>query len=116
MIQLINTLYNIIKEEHDNGFPVQAIIKYWQKELGITDWVITTQRIESGQIDYDDQNYFIGIERNFDNQTAIIYHDVDLYEEAIIHELVHVQQPTWSEDQVSAETDILMNEKHPRRF
>jgi len=108
---LINTLYNIITEEYDSGFPAQAIIEYWQNELGITDWVITTERISPEQVDYNDATDFIGISRDFPNKTGIIYHDRDLYEEAIIHELVHVQQPTWSEDQVNAETDILMNEK-----
>ena len=69
---------------------MEGVIKKWQTRLQIEDWDINTQRIESGQIDYDDQNYFIGIERNFDNQTAIIYHDIDLYEEAIVHELLHI--------------------------
>lgn len=70
---------------------MKHLIEHWKPILQIEDWEITTQRIESGQIDYDDQNYFIGIERNFDNQTAIIYHDVDLYEEAIVHELLHIK-------------------------
>ena len=108
---LINTLYNIIKEDHDNSFPAQDIIEYWQKELGITDWIITTERISPEQVDYNEATDFIGIERNFPNKTGIIYHDRDLYEEAIIHELVHVQQPSWSEDEVNAEMDRLMIEK-----
>ena len=82
----------ILKEEK-TVFPAQAIIEYWQKELGITDWVITTERISPEQVDYNDATDFIGISRDFPNKTGIIYHDRDLYEEAIIHELVHVQEP-----------------------
>ena len=118
MTLLINTLYNIMKEQFREtprkNFlrqQTQDIIEYWQKELGITDWVITTERISPEQVDYDDATEFIGIERNFPNKTGIIYHDRDLYEEAIVHELVHVQHPSWSEEEVNAETDILMNEK-----
>ena len=70
---------------------MEHLIERWKPILQIEDWEITTQRIESSQIDYADQDYFIGIERNFDNQTAIIYHDVDLYEEAIVHELLHIK-------------------------
>ena len=70
---------------------MKHLIEHWKSILQIEDWEITTQRIESGQIDYDDQDYFIGIERDFENKTGIIYHDVDLYEEAIVHELLHVK-------------------------
>jgi hypothetical protein len=70
---------------------MEKIIEHWKSILQIEDWEITTQRIEPSQIDYDNQDYFIGIERNFKNQIAIIYHDVDLYEEAIVHELLHVK-------------------------
>lgn len=70
---------------------MEELIKTWQIKLGIKDWNVTTQRIHSSQIVYDDQDYFIGIERDFDNQTAIIYHDVDLCEEAIVHELLHIK-------------------------
>ena len=108
--ELIGVINKILKEEV-NEFPAHAIIEYWQKELGITDWVITTERISPEQVDYNEATDFIGIERNFPNKTGIIYHDRDLYEEAIIHELVHVQQPTWTEDEVNAEMDRLMYEK-----
>jgi extradiol dioxygenase family protein len=50
---------------------MKHLIEHWKPILQIEDWEITTQRIESGQIDYDDQNYFIGIERNFENKTAL---------------------------------------------
>ena len=108
--ELIGEIKKILKEEK-TVFPAQAIIEYWQHQLGITDWVITTERISPEQIDYNDATDFIGISRDFPNKTGIIYHDRDLYEEAIIHELVHVQQPTWSEDEVNAEMDRLMIEK-----
>jgi extradiol dioxygenase family protein len=49
---------------------MKHLIEHWKSILQIEDWEITTQRIESGQIDYDDQNYFIGIERNFEIKQA----------------------------------------------
>ena len=70
---------------------IKDLIKQWQIILGIDEWEIDTQRIDASQIMYDDQDYFIGIERRFNNQTATIYHDIDLYEEAIVHELLHIK-------------------------
>jgi hypothetical protein len=39
---------------------------------------------------------------------AVIYHDRDLTEEDIVHELLHVKYPDWTEDQVNLETDKLL--------
>lgn len=68
-------------------------IKIWQERLGITDWVIRTRKISPGQIEYNGEDYFIGIERDFDRGEAVIYHDVPLCEESIVHELMHIVFP-----------------------
>lgn len=70
---------------------MKAIINKWKNKLGIPNWEITTKRISPDQIEYDGEDYFIGITRDFDNKKATIYHDVDLYEEAILHELLHIK-------------------------
>ena len=69
------------------------MIEDWQRRLGISDWKITTQRIDPENIDYNGEEYFIGIERDFSTKTGIIYHDIDLYEVAICHELLHIKYP-----------------------
>jgi len=85
-----------------------SIIYKWQNKLGINDWKITTERIKPEQVAYNGEKYFIGITRDFKNKTGVIYHDTDLYEEAIIHELVHVRYPTKSEDWVNKKTEKLL--------
>ncbi len=83
-------------------------IKKWQDKLEIPEWDITLESIHPEQIEYSGEKYFIGITRDFKNKTGVIYHDIDLYEEAIIHELLHVRYPTRSEDWVNKKTEILL--------
>jgi len=84
-------------------------ITYWQKELGIPEWKITTERILPEQVTYPKgiDKSFIGITRNYKNKSAIIYHDIALYEDAIIHELLHIRYPTRSEAWVNKKTEEL---------
>lgn len=84
------------------------IIKNWQDKLGIPEWDITLESIHPKQIEYNGEKYFIGITRDFKNKTGVIYHDIDLYEEAIIHELLHVRYPTRSEYWVDKESKKLL--------
>jgi len=83
-------------------------IKKWQDKLEIPEWDITLESIYPEQIEYSGEKYFIGITRDFKNKTGVIYHDIDLYEEAIIHELLHIRYPTRSEDWVNKKTEILL--------
>ena len=84
-------------------------INKWKNKLGIPNWDITTERITPGQIEYSGEEYFIGITRDFKKKKGIIYHDIDLYEEAIIHELLHVRYPTKNEDWVNKVSRKLLN-------
>ena len=45
----------------------------------------------------------------FDERTGCIYHTRRLKEEDIVHELLHVAHPDWSEASVVAETDRLLS-------
>ena len=83
-------------------------IKKWQDKLEIPEWDITLESIYPEQIEYSGEKYFIGITRDFKNKTGVIYHDIDLYEEAIIHELLHVRHPTRSEYWVDKESKKLL--------
>jgi|TARA_R110000782_G_scaffold207235_1_gene295757 hypothetical protein len=88
---------------------IDYLIKKWQLNFGITDWQITTEKIDSNQIIYNGETYFVGIERDFKKKEGIIYHDIDLCEESIVHELLHVQNPGKDEDWVNKKTNQLLN-------
>ena len=87
-------------------------IKYWQKILKITDWDISLKRIVPEQIEYNGEDYFIGISRNFDKKEAIIHHDIDLTEEAIVHELLHVAYPEKNESWINEITNQYLHSKY----
>ena len=72
---------------------MKALIESWANRLGVGDWDIRTERIDPKQIEYDGEDYFVGIERDFDARNAVIYHDIPLDEESIVHELLHISFP-----------------------
>jgi hypothetical protein len=61
--------------------------------LGLDDWSIRTERIDPNQVEYNGEDYFVGIERDFEGRSAVIYHDIPLDEESIVHELLHICFP-----------------------
>jgi hypothetical protein len=67
------------------------VIRAWLVRLRIEGWTVSTNKIDPGSVDYNDQDYFIGIGRDFENKTGVIYHDIDLVEESIVHELMHIK-------------------------
>ena len=72
---------------------MKPLIDSWVKRLGLDDWSIRTECIDPGQVDYNGEDYFVGIERDFDGRSAVIYHDIPLDEESIVHELLHICFP-----------------------
>ena len=84
----------------------------WQTQLRLLDWKISFQRISIFQVS-DDYcrvgNQFVGISQNRHQQTATIHHTRHLTEEDIVHELLHVRYPKWSEEQVNTHTAFLLN-------
>ena len=69
------------------------VISKVQHYLGIEDWEIKTELINPNQIEYNGETYFIGIERQWGNKVGIIYHDIPLDIESIIHELLYIKYP-----------------------
>tara|TARA_R110000751_G_scaffold68829_1_gene139978 strand:+ start:134 stop:460 length:327 start_codon:yes stop_codon:yes gene_type:complete len=77
------------------------MIKKWQHIFRIKDWDITTKLLdtETVSVEYNGHKYFVGIERNFDTKKATIYHDRELKEEDVIHELLHIVFPKPQDDE-----------------
>jgi len=94
---------------------VHEQIEHWKKVLGITDWNIICQTISETQVtdmlmDDTHGHEFVGIERQFEFKTGILYHTRPLLEDDIIHELLHVRYPDWSEQKVHFWTSLLFGE------
>tara|TARA_R110002153_G_scaffold189630_2_gene342433 strand:- start:81 stop:440 length:360 start_codon:yes stop_codon:yes gene_type:complete len=87
----------------------------WIDELDLTGWTITTEAIEKKSVTYADDvpdrdKYFVGVGIYEEGMQARIYHDRPLTDEYVVHELLHVKYPDWSEDQVNKETERLLNQ------
>lgn len=52
---------------------------------------------------------FVGIEIHAEDNTAILYHTRPILEDDIIHELLHVRYPKWSEQKVDLWTTTLFS-------
>ena len=91
---------------------MNEMIKEWQDKLQISHWDITTEKIDPKQVVYEGETYFIGISIDWDNLSGVIYHDIDLYEEAIIHELLHIRYSTESEDWINETTKQYIHSKY----
>ena len=93
----------------------KELINKWLGELRISKWSIDTQLIDPASVTYPDdlpakEKFFVGIQSSEDALHATIFHDRPLTEEDIVHELLHVKYPDWSEDQVNKETERLINQ------
>ncbi len=91
------------------------MIDKWINKLELNDWSINTKAIDPKSVTYPDDlpakdKFFVGIMSQEEALCATIFHDRELTEEDIIHELLHVKHSDWSEDQVNAETKRLLNQ------
>jgi len=91
---------------------MNEMIKEWQDKLQIPHWDITTEKIDPKQVVYEGETYFIGIAIDWDNLSGVIYHDIDLTEEAIIHELLHIRYSTENEDWINETTRQYIHSKY----
>ena len=58
------------------------------------------------------EEYFIGISIDWDNLSGVIYHDIALTEESIVHELLHVAYPEKNEAWINETTDQYIFSKY----
>lgn len=92
------------------------MINKWIKLLSLDGWTITTERIDPGQVLYDtdcpsEDRYYVGISSVIKSKMAVIYHDRELTERDVIHELLHVRYPWWSEEHVNEVEQLLFKIK-----
>jgi hypothetical protein len=88
------------------------VINKWQDKFQLTDWEFTTQEIKPEQVLYDDDcpdkdKYFVGIEIDTLRRVGIVYHDRELTEQDIIHELLHVKYPNKNEDWINEVEELI---------
>ncbi len=91
---------------------MNKILQEWQTKLDISHWDITTEKIDPKQVIYEGEKYFIGISIDWENLSGIIYHDIDLTEEAIIHELLHIRYSTENETWINETTKQYIHSKY----
>ncbi len=91
---------------------MNEMIKEWQDKLQISHWDITTEKIDPKQVVYEGEKYFIGISIDWDKLSGVIYHDIDLDEESIIHELLHIRYSTENEDWINETTRQYIHSKY----
>lgn len=90
-------------------------VQIWQALLDIPHWNILCEPIDEMQV-MDDLNgdfpghEFVGIAIDFVNRSGIIYHTRTLQDDDIVHELLHVRFPEWSEQTVNYWTDLIVEE------
>ncbi len=86
---------------------VQQTIDHWCRALGISDTVFVESVSRSQCMDESGRTgcVIVGVVREKDR--VVIYHTRTLTEHDIVHELLHVAHPEWSESEVVAETDRL---------
>jgi len=92
-----------------------TLVNKWQSKLNLKEWRFTVQEIHPTQVLYDNDclikdRYFIGIEINQKNKIGTIYHDRELTEADIIHELLHVKYPNKNEDWINKTESIILSQ------
>lgn len=90
-----------------------SLIEEWKCRLGISDWHISCESIDEMQVtdiwfDNTPGHEFVGICIDKETSSGVIFHTRALNEDDIIHELLHVRYPNWSEQKVEFWTDLLM--------
>jgi hypothetical protein len=95
---------------------INTLLNTWKAKLGIHDWRIYMERISTNQVSDDDLrigHQFVGICPDHTEKKATIYHTRKLKLDDLVHELLHVKFPMWSEEKVNSITDYLL-QNHPK--
>ena len=90
------------------------LLDKWQSKLELKGWSFIIDEIQPTQVVYNNDcpvkdRYFVGIEIDKENKVGTIYHDRELTEADIIHELLHVKYPDKSEDWINTTEKLILN-------
>mgnify|MGYP003657149251 FL=1 len=93
---------------------MSSLLDKWQSKLNLKGWSFPIQEIQPTQVVYNNDcpvkdRYFVGIEIDKENKIGTIYHDRELTEADIIHELLHVKHPNKSEAWINTTENIILN-------
>lgn len=90
------------------------ITVHWANILDLHEWSFIHEKIDPDSVTYDDDipdehRYCVGVESNRigPRKIATIYYDRQLTERDIIHELLHVKYPKWTEEHVNQVEELL---------
>lgn len=91
-------------------------IEKWLHHLNLQGWKVGTIPISREQVVFpsdisEDEMFFVGVHEDRPNKIAHIFHDRELTEEDIVHELIHVRFPDWKEEKVRSYTTFIMEVK-----
>ena len=91
-----------------------SLVHKWQSKLNLKGWSFLIDEIQPNQVVYDNDcpvkdRYFVGIEIDKENKIGTIYHDRELTEADIIHELLHVKYPDKDEAWINTTENIILN-------
>ena len=93
---------------------MSSLIDKWQSKLNLKEWSFLIDEIQPTQVVYNNDcpvkdRYFVGIEIDKENKIGTIYHDRELTEADIIHELLHVKYPEKGEAWINTTENIILN-------
>ena len=93
---------------------MSSLLHKWQSKLNLKEWSFIIEEIQPTQVTYDNDcpakdRYFVGIEIDKENKIGTIYHDRELTEADVIHELLHVKYPKKGEDWINTTENIILN-------
>jgi hypothetical protein len=93
---------------------MSSLLDKWQSKLELKGWSFLIDEIQPEQVTYDNDcpvkdRYFVGIEIDKENKIGTIYHDRELTEADIIHELLHVKYQGKDEDWINTTEKLILN-------
>jgi hypothetical protein len=87
------------------------LISRWRRRLDLENYEIRAERVSVFAV-CDELcrvgNSLVGIRADHERREAVVFHTRRLTEADVVHELLHVRHPEWSERQVNARTARLL--------
>lgn len=86
-------------------------LSHWQSKLQLEHFSIKAERISPSQVCNDHHKRgisFVGICTDHEKCEATLYHTRKLEIDDLIHELLHVKYPLWTENEINKETQRIL--------